>query len=267
MTTNAEEVRELIINMADLLSEDEAVEEDGSELGFTDQMPENDLIYMSLSTQRFRNGHLLVDDEEQPLPGRMLRGYIEDVYYDENYHDTYGLQQRLRVIINAGGVTYMMNSGLFAVSSRNILSSLAVAEKASPNVVYGFEPYEPPQRTDGGSTSDKVIFVNVYEESNSLISETYPSQKADVVNLLADVQEAFGFDVDNPEEIPLGPDAAAGGAGGGRGAGQQGPARQQRATQQSQSNSQSRQSGRTTQSRGGSGNGVKQKRRAAPSSL
>lgn len=187
----ADSLREQILALADELRGGDA---DDNDLGFVDMGSDTEFVF--LNRQEFDHGHMIDEnDDPVPLPGDAMAGYIDDAYYTFREHETYGLSQKLRVVLDTEPGRIMMEAGFFTNTSKSLLSNLANLQ--DPGALVTIEPSLP----DNPDESPNVLFTEIYE-SGELIQGTngdWPHEDEEVIELFNYVrEEVFGFE---PQDV------------------------------------------------------------------
>ncbi|MCS4169404.1 hypothetical protein GGQ05_000848 [Salinibacter ruber] len=196
--------RELLAALGNLTSSGDSEEEDG--LGFVD-LGNGETDFVFLNRQEFDHGHMVDEnDDPVPLPGDAMAGYIEDVYYDFKEHETYGLSQKLRVVLNTEPRRIMMEAGFFTNTAKSLVANLAQVQ--DPGALITIEPSLP----DNPDESPNVLFTEVYENGEMIQDSEWPREDEDVIDTFLNVREnVFGFE---PQDVePQLPDRSGGGGG------------------------------------------------------
>jgi hypothetical protein len=224
------------------LAEDET--NDGIQTGFVDEAPDGgNSTYVFLNRQNFDYGHLL-DDNGNPIrtPGRYIAGRVEEIEHFTRESEQYSDSSKLRLRVEADTETIMIETGFFSNTGKSLLSDLVAVQ--NPGSVLTIEPSLPDERRDGGSQN--VLFTDLYEGSDLVISKRWPDSDQDVIDLFHEVREdVFGLPAQEEDQphLPSG--------GGGR---QQAPQQQPQQRRQGGGGAPPRQNG------GGQQNGQRQQR-------
>ncbi len=214
---NHPNVNALLDTLEAALSEDAS--DGGIQTGFRETSPEGESQYLFLNRQSFDYGHML-DDDQNPIrpPARCVAGRVEDVSHFTRTND-YGTSHKLRLRVETGEGTIMIETGFFTNTSKSLLSDLAEIE--DPNSILTIEPTLPDERR--GGNSQNVLFTDLHEGTEAVISQRYPDTDQDVIDTFKEVrQDVFGLPAQE-EDPPRLPNDSGGGQQGGGGA----PPRQQ----------------------------------------
>ncbi|MCS4136572.1 hypothetical protein [Salinibacter ruber] len=232
---NHPNVNALLDTLEAALSEDAS--DDGIETGFRETSPEGESQYLFLNRQSFDYGHML-DDDQNPIrpPARCVAGRVEDVSHFTRTND-YGTSHKLRLRVETGEGTIMIETGFFTNTSKSLLSDLVAVE--DPNSILTIEPTLPDERR--GGNSQNVLFTDLYEGTEAVISQRYPDTDQDVIDTFKEVrQDVFGLPAQEEDPARL-PDNSGGQQGGGAPPRQQPQQRRQGGQQQPQQGGQQRQ--------------------------
>ncbi|ABC46370.1 hypothetical protein [Salinibacter ruber] len=185
---NHPNVNALLDTLEAALSEDAS--DDGIETGFRETSPEGESQYLFLNRQSFDYGHML-DDDQNPIrpPARCIAGHVEDVSHFTRTND-YGTSHKLRLRVETDDGTIMIETGFFTNTSKSLLSDLAEIE--DPNSILTIEPTLPDERR--GGNSQNVLFTDLHEGTEAVISQRYPDTDQDVIDTFKEVrQDVFGL--------------------------------------------------------------------------
>ncbi len=146
---------------------------------------------MFLNRQEFDFGHML-DEDGNPIrkPAKCISGRLEDIEHFTRVSD-YGESHKLRLRMEAGGQTILIETGFFTNTAKSLLSDLEAVE--DPNSILTIEPTLPDERRSGNSQN--VLFTDLYEGESAVISEGYPNGgDQEVVQAFKNVrQNVFGL--------------------------------------------------------------------------
>ncbi len=146
---------------------------------------------MFLNRQEFDFGHML-DEDGNPIrkPAKCISGRLEDIEHFTRVSD-YGESHKLRLRMEAGGQTILIETGFFTNTAKSLLSDLEAVE--DPNSILTIEPTLPDERRSGNSQN--VLFTDLYEGESAVISEGYPNGgDQEVVDTFKNVrQNVFGL--------------------------------------------------------------------------
>ena len=212
-------VSALLNQLETALAEDET--NGGIQTGFVDEAPDGgNSTYVFLNRTEFDYGFIL-DEDGNPIrtPGRYIAGRVEEIEHFTRESEQYSDSYKLRLRVEADGETIMIETGFFSNTGKSLLSDLVGVQ--NPNSVLTIEPSLPDERRDGGSQN--VLFTDLYEGSDLVISKRWPNNDEDVIDLFHEVREVFGLPPQE-EDQPRLPNSG----GGRQQAPQQGAPRQQR---------------------------------------
>ncbi|MCS4159259.1 hypothetical protein [Salinibacter ruber] len=261
---NHPNVNALLDTLEAALSEDAS--DDGIETGFRETSPEGESQYLFLNRQSFDYGHML-DDDQNPIrpPARCVAGHVEDVSHFTRTND-YGTSHKLRLRVETGEGTIMIETGFFTNTSKSLLSDLAEIE--NPNSILTIEPTLPDERR--GGNSQNVLFTDLHEGTEAVISQRYPDTDQDVIDTFKEVrQDVFGLPPQE-DDAPRLPNNGGGGQQGGGAPPRQQPNQRRQGGQQRQqqprqaSNGQPRQASNGQPQQGGQRNGRQPQQGAQP---
>ncbi len=185
---NHPNVNALLDTLEAALSEDAS--DDGIKTGFRETSPEGESQYLFLNRQSFDYGHML-DDDQNPIrpPARCVAGRVEDVSHFTRTND-YGTSHKLRLRVETDDGTIMIETGFFTNTAKSLLSDLAEIE--NPSSILTIEPTLPDERRSGNSQN--VLFTDLYEGTEAVISQRYPDTDQDVIDTFKEVrEEVFGL--------------------------------------------------------------------------
>ncbi|MCS4051294.1 hypothetical protein [Salinibacter ruber] len=226
---NHPNVNALLDTLEAALSEDAS--DDGIETGFRETSPEGESQYLFLNRQSFDYGHML-DDDRNPIrpPARCIAGRVEDVSHFTRTSDQYSDSHKLRLRVETDGGTIMIETGFFTNTSKSLLSDLAEIE--DPGSILTIEPTLPDERR--GGNSQNVLFTDLYEGTEAVISQRYPDTDQDVIDTFKEVrQDVFGLPPQE-DDAPRLPDNSGGGQQGGGAPPRQQPQQRRQGGQQPQ---------------------------------
>ncbi|MCS4054076.1 hypothetical protein [Salinibacter ruber] len=186
---NHPNVNALLDTLEAALSEDAS--DGGIQTGFREVPPEGQSSYVFLNRQEFDFGHML-DEDGNPIrkPAKCISGRLEDIEHFTRVSD-YGESHKLRLRMEAGGQTILIETGFFTNTAKSLLSDLEAVE--NPDSILTIEPTLPDERRSGNSQN--VLFTDLYEGESAVISEGYPNGgDQEVVQAFKNVrQNVFGL--------------------------------------------------------------------------